>query len=453
MIAANELERAKEDLRRLVSIRSVSARSEGLDECASAVAQLLSDEGFATRIHSGEIAPFVVGEIGQGPATVMIYNHYDVQPEEPVELWTDPPFQMTERDGRLYGRGVADDKGEFVSRLAGWRRFWDNHDGDLPFKLVWIVDGEEEIGSPSLDAFLARHFQGERIDLCWWEFGEVDTHGTPIILLGFKGVLAVELRCRTARADLHSSLGAAVENPLWRLASAVSSLRDETGRILIEGFYSDVVAPNANSLALTTEPPFSLESVKHATGAHRLLVGVDDNTFFSRLNFEPCLNVNGFSGGYGGDGTKTVLPATGFAKLDFRLVPNQNPKTVAERLRLHLDRNGFEDIELIIHDAEVCPIRSDPEHWSVREAVPILQQWFGRSPILQPSSPASGTAHPFVERLGATIVGIGLTHHGAMLHSPDENILLDHLSKMIGFTSDYLARITALMSEAPTSSA
>ena len=159
----------------------------------------------------------------------MIYNHYDVQPEDPVALWHSPPFELTERDGRWYGRGVADDKGEFVSRLAGWRLFREQHPGPLPFRLIWLVDGEEEIGSPSLEEFLKRRFPGERVDVCWWEYGEIDSSGRPIILCGFKGVMAVELRCRTAKADLHSSLGAVFDNPLWRLAAATASLARQVG--------------------------------------------------------------------------------------------------------------------------------------------------------------------------------------------------------------------------------
>jgi len=267
--------RAREDLQRLVAIPSVSARGESLTECADAVRDLLAEAGFQTEIHSGEIGPFVVGEIGSGPLTIMVYNHYDVQPEDPVSLWRSAPFELSEHDGRWYGRGVADDKGEFISRLAGWRLFREQHPEALPFRLIWLVDGEEEIGSPSLEAFLMKRFQGQGVDVCWWEYGEVDSSGRPIILCGFKGVMAIELRCRTAKADLHSSLGVVFDNALWRLAAATASLRDRSGRILIEGFYDAVRKPAQEERELAAKPPFSFESLVQATGGERVLAGIE----------------------------------------------------------------------------------------------------------------------------------------------------------------------------------
>ncbi|WP_201830147.1 M20/M25/M40 family metallo-hydrolase [Microvirga zambiensis] len=424
MIPNDHFLRALDDLRHLVSLPSVSARGDNLVECAQVVRDLLDEAGFQTELCGGEIGPYVVGETGAGPLTVMIYNHYDVQPEDPIALWQSPPFELTEREGRWYGRGVADDKGEFISRLAGWRLFRERHPGPLPFRLIWLVDGEEEIGSPSLEGFLKQRFPGERVDVCWWEYGEIDSSGRPIILCGFKGVMAVELRCRTAKADLHSSLGAVFDNPLWRLAAATASLRDETGRVLIDGFYDAVRAPSPAESDLASDPPFTFESLVQATGGQRVLQGVDGTNFYQVMNFAPCMNVNGFSGGYAGEGAKTVLPASGCVKIDFRLVPDQDPRHVVRLLRAHLDRHGFHDIELIVHDANVKPVRSSTEHWFIQDARELLEKYFGQAAIVQPSSPASGTSHPFVEQLGANIVGIGLTHHGAMLHSPNENIII-----------------------------
>jgi acetylornithine deacetylase/succinyl-diaminopimelate desuccinylase-like protein len=441
MVPENILNRAKDDLGRLVAIPSVSARGEGLAECAEAVRILLEEAGFRTETHPGEVGPFVVGEIGSGPLTIMIYNHYDVQPEDPVSLWHSAPFELSERDGRWYGRGVADDKGEFVSRLAGWRLFRERHSGPLPFRLIWLVDGEEEIGSPSLETFLKQRFQGERVEVCWWEYGEIDSNGRPVILCGFKGVMAVELRCRTAKADLHSSLGAIFDNALWRLAAATASLRDSAGKITIAGFYDAVRQPGSKEREAVGTPPFSLESVMQATGAQRLLEGVDAERFYHAMNFEPCMNVNGFSGGYGGEGAKTVLPAEGFVKIDFRLVPDQEPQQIVSLIRAHLDRHGFGDIELVVHDANVKPVRAAADHWFIRDAKELLETHFGKPAIVQPSSPASGTAHPFVEQLGAEIVGIGITHHGAMLHSPNENIIPEQFEAMIQCSAALFQRL------------
>ncbi|MDP8920251.1 MAG: M20/M25/M40 family metallo-hydrolase [Pseudomonadota bacterium] len=447
---------ARDDLERLVAIPSVSARGEQLSECADAVRDLLAGAGFQTEILPGDIGPFVVGETGSGPLTIMIYNHYDVQPEDPVSLWQSPPFELSERGGRWYGRGVADDKGEFISRLAGWRLFREEHPEPLPFRLIWLVDGEEEIGSPSLEGFLKKRFPGEKVDVCWWEYGEIDSGGRPIMLCGFKGVMAVELRCRTAKADLHSSLGAVFDNPLWRLAAATASLRDKSGRIAIDGFYDAVRQPGRDETDHVSQPPFSLGSLMQVTGGQRTLDGIDETGFYHAMNFAPCMNVNGFSGGYAGEGAKTVLPAEGSVKIDFRLVPDQDPQTIVSLVRAHLDRHGFHDIELIVHDANVKPVRSSTDHWFVQEAKQLLERHFGKPSIVQPSSPASGTVHPFVEQLGAQIVGIGLTHHGAMLHSPNENIIVDQFETTIQFAASLfrmLARRGNAMAREPESNA
>lgn len=442
LISSDTVSHAIQDLAELVKIPSVSARAQALDTCATKVEELLKAAGFRTDISAGDVGPFVVGELGEGPFTMIIYNHYDVQPEDPLELWTNPPFELTKRDGRLYGRGAADDKGEFVSRLAGWRAFREQNPQPLPFRLIWIVEGEEEIGSPSLERFLKARFPGLQADLCWWEFGEVDSAGRPIILMGFKGILAIELECRTAKADLHSSLGAVFDNPLWRLSAAIASMRDASGRILIDGFYDSVGAVETITEELLATPPYTLQSLQSATGGKALLGGIDEKTFYKRLNLEPCLNVNGIQGGYGGEGAKTVLPAHGIAKLDFRLVPDQDPVHVSELVRKHLDKHGFEDIVLHVIDAEVKAVRSNPAHWAVELGAELLHRRFEQEPIIQPSSPASGLAHPFVHTLGVTLFGAGLTHHGAMLHSPDENILIDQFEKMIGFSSDFFAALS-----------
>jgi acetylornithine deacetylase/succinyl-diaminopimelate desuccinylase-like protein len=243
--------------------------------------------------------------------------------------------------------------------------------------------------------------------------------------------MAVELRCRTTKADLHSSLGAVFDNPLWRLAAATASLRDRSGRVLVDGFYDTVRQPAQEERELAAEPPFSFDSLVEATGGQNVLDGIDETNFYEAMNFEPCMNVNGFSGGYAGEGAKTVLPAEGSVKIDFRLVPDQDPQHVVGLLRAHLDRHGFEDVELVVHDANVKPVRSSTDHWFIQDAQEILEKHFGQPAIVQPSSPASGTAHPFVEQLGADIVGIGLTHHGAMLHSPNENIIIEQFETMI----------------------
>ncbi|WP_291425246.1 M20/M25/M40 family metallo-hydrolase, partial [Deinococcus sp.] len=236
----SHIERGLNDLRELVALESVSAQGRMLPETASAVARLLKAEGFSVRQLPGQVAPVLLAEAGSGPFTLLIYNHYDVQPEDPAELWESPPFVLTEREGRLYGRGASDDKGEIASRLAAIRAVKERSGGTLPIRVKWLIEGEEEVGSPSLAGFITEHAAELGADGCWWEFGGISPEGQPILSLGLKGVMCTELRCKTSQSDLHSSLGAVMDNPLYRLARAVASLRDEQGNVTIPGFDNDV---------------------------------------------------------------------------------------------------------------------------------------------------------------------------------------------------------------------
>ncbi|MDQ0393526.1 MULTISPECIES: M20/M25/M40 family metallo-hydrolase [Xanthobacteraceae] len=441
-IDAQILATARRELAELVAIPSVSARGQELDTCAMKIAALLAEAGFETGLHEGAIGPFVVAEAGAGPFTLVIYNHYDVQPEGPLDRWTAPPFVLAERDGRLFGRGVADDKGEFVSRLAGWNLFRSRFPEPLPYRVVWILEGEEEVGSPSLSGFLASRFPDLKSDLCWWEYGEIDTTGRPVILLGFKGLLAVELSCRTSAADLHSSLGVVFDNPLWRMASAIASLRDEAGRVLINGFYEGIEPVDATTRHLVERSPFSLDDLGRSTGGTKRLRDVTDANFYGRMNLAPCVNVNGIHGGYGGEGSMTVLPCSAIAKLDFRLVPGQSPETIVRLLRQHLDAKGFVDIELTVHDAELRGVRSAPDNPIIAFGAELLGKWFGLEVVLQPSAAGSGPAHHFVRQFGATLFGAGITHHGSRLHSSDENIVIAQFEKMVGFSASFFEALT-----------
>ncbi len=208
-------------------------------------------------------------------------------------------------------------------------------------RLIWIVDGEEEIGSPSLERFLASRFAGLKVDACWWEFGEVDSSGHPIILCGFKGIAALELQASTAASDLHSSHGAVFDNAAWRICRAVASMRDEVGRVTIEGFYDGVLMVSATDRQAAARSPFSIGELAKAVGGDRLLAGLNADNFYAAMNFEPCLNVNGIGGGHQQEGTKTVVPARAFAKLDFRLVPGQTPAKIVELVKAHLAASAW----------------------------------------------------------------------------------------------------------------
>ncbi|PYE56363.1 M20/M25/M40 family metallo-hydrolase [Deinococcus yavapaiensis] len=438
------VEGGRRDLATLVRLESVSAQGRMLPETADAVTRLLEAEGFTVRRYDGKVAPVLLAEAGEGPRTLLIYNHYDVQPETPSELWDSPPFELTERDGRLYGRGASDDKGELISRLAGLRALKARHGGTLPLKVKWLIEGEEEVGSPSLADFVRDHASELTADGCWWEFGSIDPAGRPVLYAGLKGITCLELRCRVAESDLHSQFGAVVDNPLYRLSKALASLRDDSGRVTIPGFYDDVRSASQADLDAVATIPDESASLEETYGIQGFLGGASGAEFYRRLALEPVLNINGVHGGYEGQGSKTVLPAYGFAKLDFRLVPNQDPEKIVALLRAHLDARGLDDIEIVELESHEHPSRSDLSHPFVRLAVDVAREVHGQEPVLHPSSGGSGPMHPFVEHVGVPVVAAGIGNLGGRVHAPNENVRVADFGAGVRFACEFMDRLSRM---------
>jgi len=437
------IEAGTRDLAALVALESVSAQGRMLPETADAVTTLLEAEGFSVQRFSGQVAPILLAEAGEGPRTLLIYNHYDVQPETPLELWNTPPFVLTKVDGRLYGRGACDDKGELTVRLAAVRALKAMHGGTLPLKIKWLIEGEEEVGSPSVAGFVEEHAQQLSADGCWWEFGSVSDTGRPVVSLGLKGVVALELRCAVADSDLHSALGAVIDNPLYRLSRAIASLRDDTGRVTIPGFYDAVRSPSAADLqAIQSLPDDVRGPVQQSYGVRGFLSNADAYEVNRRMSFEPALNVNGFHGGYGDAGSKTVLPASGFAKIDFRLVPDQDPAEMVRLLRAHLDAQGLSDVEIIELESHQHAARSDVAHPFVQAALSAARESYGQEPIIHPSAGGSGPMHPFVQHLGVACVAMGIGNIGGRAHAPNENIRTEDFANGVKFGVVFLERLS-----------
>lgn len=410
-----------EELRTLVEIPSISAQSSGIDEAAAATAALLEARGFRAEIRPTAGNPVVCawGGAESGP-TLLFYEHYDVQPPEPLEEWTHPPFALTEDDGKLFGRGVLDTKGHIICRLAAVDAVREVFGAD-PIRYVFLVEGEEEIGSPNLEAFIHDHADDFAADACLWEFGGVDGEGRPTVALGLKGIQSIELRATGPAYDAHSSLGAVIDNPMWKIAAAVGSLRDTDGRVAIDGFYDNVRELTEAELAALEAEPDRAEHMRAEYGIDRFLGGVQGVEFRKRLRAEPCVNVNGIHGGYGGEGTKTVLPSRGFAKLDFRLVPDQRPERVVELVRAHLDRYGFEDVEVVALAGE-APGRTPVDDPFVGLVTATARMAYGTDAIVQISSAGTGPAAPFRDVLDVAFASVGCGYPGGRAHAPDEHM-------------------------------
>ena len=419
------------DLQTLIRQPSISAKNEGIEECSLLVQKLLKKTGVKSeilRLRKGA-APIVYGEIRskQNPSrTMMFYNHYDVQPAEPFELWDEHPFSGTRKGNKIFGRGASDDKGELITRIKAVEAYLKTT-GDVPCNIKFVIEGEEETGSAHIEEYLKKHRQKFSCDGVIWEFGYVDAKNRPIIGLGMKGLLFVELSVRESIRDAHSSLAVLIRNPAWRLIEAIKTLRDSDGKILIKDWYKEVIPLSKEDLKTIRDEPFderifkkefgikSFAGNKKALDAKKALVG------------EPTCNIAGFVSGYTGEGAKTVLPGEALAKIDFRLVPKMDPKKQVSRLKNHLKSNGFSDVKIRVFHGEAAA-RTASSHPFVAQVKDAADKSFGRS-ILNVSNAGTGPMHPFVEILKAPCVSIGSTYMFSRIHSPNEFARVDLLKK------------------------
>jgi acetylornithine deacetylase/succinyl-diaminopimelate desuccinylase-like protein len=434
------------DLQRLIRQPSVSAKNQGIIQCASLVASIMNKAGINTEIlyldqnvndnghHNNDTnaPPIVYGEVkskaNPNGKTILFYNHYDVQPEDPIELWDEEPFSGKVKGNFIFGRGAADDKGELITRIKAVEYFL-KKTGDIPCNVKFIVEGEEEIGSVHILQYLKLYEGKFACDGIIWEFGYVDEKDRPIISLGMKGLLYIELLAKGPLRDAHSSLAVLIENPAWLLVRALNSMRDNNGKILIKDWYNEVREFTAQEISLIEKEPFDEKSFKKEYNTERFVNNITGVEARKALGGNPTCNIAGILSGYTGEGAKTVLPAEAIAKVDFRLVPNMIPEKQFERIKKHFKENGFREKDIIvkfIHGeaaARVSP--TDPFVNVVQKAA---EEVFG-SVITRVSSAATGPMNSFIDILKSPCVSIGSTYVYAKIHSPNEFAKIDLLNK------------------------
>jgi acetylornithine deacetylase/succinyl-diaminopimelate desuccinylase-like protein len=405
---------------------SISAQDTGIREMAEMVAQRLWEMGAETNQVVTARHPVVVGRLeGQRTRRLAFYNHYDVQPPEPLDAWETPPFASVVRDGKLYARGVADNKGNLVARLWATRAWQEA--GSLPCGLTFLVEGEEEIGSPSLERFAAEHQELLQVDACLWETGYRNEQGTITITAGLKGLLAVELHVRTVGYDLHSSNAPLAPNAAWRLIEALGTLRDSSGRVLIPGFYDAVRPPTEGERRLLERFPLDVQALRANWQTEQLLMPGDDAVALTEhLLYSPTCNICGIWSGYTGVGSKTVLPATAAVKIDFRLVPDQDPEVILALLKRHLSERGFADIEVVDMADSALPAQSSMETPLVATLARAARVVYGVEPHILPRRAGTGPMELLCLRYGLPVVnGAGVGYDGSRVHSPNEHIRLE----------------------------
>ncbi len=410
------------DLKELVRQPSISATGQGVHEMAGLVQSRLEKLGATVQPFPTGSAPIIYAELGRGPRTLLIYNHYDVQPPDPIGLWTNSPFDPTVRDGRLFARGVSDNKGDLSCRLHAIE-MWQNTLGPLPLKIKWVIEGEEEVGSPHLAEFAQQPAALLQADGCLWETGGKNEDERITLTMGLKGIEYLELRVRGAQRDLHSGHAAIAPSPVWRLVWALSTLKDQHDEILIDHYYDYVRPPNDAELQLLKAMPFDEERRKAALGIERFINDEHGLDVLKRLFYGPTVTICGIQSGYTGEGMKTVLPNYAFAKIDCRLVPDLMPEICLSLLRTHLDRRGFGDVEVVPLNGE-HPALSQVDAPFVQVCQAAARDVYGHEPVLIPLSPGSGPMYPLTAALGIPTVMAGVTHAQSGAHAPDENIRL-----------------------------
>ncbi|HVS47583.1 MAG TPA: M20/M25/M40 family metallo-hydrolase [Candidatus Dormibacteraeota bacterium] len=411
-----------EELKELCSFPSIS--NHGLDAVEPA-RQWLGDRlsRFTDRVETLDAGgmPALYAEIpGAGRRKLLLYQHYDVQPVDPIDLWTSPPFEPVEKDGRIFARGVADDKSDVMARIHALETL--RGLGEIPVTLRFLVEGEEEIGSKTFEKIAHDHAGKFSADGCLWESGtSFDDAGRPTLQFGCRGLLYVQLRVRMLAFDQHSGFASIYPSAAMYMIGALASLRDQEMNIRIDGFYDKVVKPTEADRRMMAKIDPEVDKRKKLVGFERLVRDPKAEEAIEQLLFTPTCNIAGVTTGYQGPGSKTVLPAEATAKLDFRLIPDQDPADVLSQLRKHLDSHGFEKVEIVWSDGEK-PARSDPESVVGKTVIECVRELHGE-PILWPFMPATGPMHPVVADLGIpTVLPVGVGRPDNRIHAPNENI-------------------------------
>lgn len=427
------------ELRELCAIPSETGNAAALDAAARWCSDRLGAAKAATRTFRVEGEPaLVVGEIGGGRRTLVCVQHYDVQPAVPLELWKTPPFEPAVRDGAVFARGVNDNKGHLLLRIQAVDAYRAVY-GELPIRLRFLIEGEEEDGSAHLEQLLAQDPSLTDADGALKEGGGVDAAGRPHLLLGGKGIFYVELRARTMRRDAHSGGATYLPNAAWRLLDALSTLVDDRGRILIDGFYDDVRPPTDAEREHVRSLPFEAEDKKKIHGITAFAWQRDEAAANLAAIFEPTCNICGIWSGFTGEGSKTVIPAEASAKVDFRLVADQDPARIRDALRAHLDRNGFSDIEAIAKEG-TRPYRGRIDDPVVRAAKAAAEVAFGAEALIVPTSGGTSPMWQVCAKRKLANVTLGMGHPGSGAHAPNENILLDNYWRALRATVDLYGR-------------
>lgn len=413
-------------LKEICSIPSISAKNEGIEESAAKIAEIMESSGIGSRILRIEGAnPLVYGEYKPESyeKTIIFYNHYDVQPADPLEQWESPPFKPTIRDGKIFARGVADNKGNIIARIKAVESIL-KIKGDLPVAVKFLFEGEEEVGGVSLPKYVDKYRELFKADVGVWESGDRHETERPAIKLGYKGMAYFDISVKGPDKDVHSGRAGLIPNPIWRLMQFLSSLRDKSGRILIKGFYDDMDKIEKKDVELLEKIPFDDELILEKYGLKKFEGGVSGLNALKSLYLKPTCNIDGIYSGYGGASSKTIVPSSASAKLDFRFLPGQRTENLARNLQKHVIKYGFEDINIkYLYGYESA--KTSASSGEVEVICEATKRTYGMEPLIYPLSIGSSPIYNFINKLNIPTVSVGVEYWGSLVHSPNENIRIE----------------------------
>ena len=431
------------DLVSLVRMPSVSATGLGVRDCASHLSDVMRKMGIEVDLFELDDGnPIIIGmaEGENDDVVLLVYDHYDVQPPEPLEEWERDPFSGDIEGGNIHGRGASDSKGNLMAYLSAIRSLKETE--GLPITVKFLFEGDEEISSPPLEGFVDSHKTELKADAVVCADGDMDPSGRPMITLGMKGLIYVELRSRLARADMHSSKAALVPSASWRLVKALDTLRDDDGRITIPGWRAGKLDPTEAEMELIRKIPFDEEATKAELGVERFINDAHGEEALRDFLYEPTCNIAGLTAGYQGEGQKTVLPAEARAKLDMRLVYDQNPKRCLDLLKEHLAAGGYQDIEVnLVGSAE--PSHTPVDAPIVGAASAAARAVYGSEPVIYPKHHASGPDYLFSKNLGMHSIWTGCSPAYGNIHAPNEFTGLEDYRLGIRYAGELIRRFAS----------
>ncbi|MHA1868594.1 MAG: M20/M25/M40 family metallo-hydrolase [Candidatus Heimdallarchaeaceae archaeon] len=415
-------EKSLEILFEFLRIPTVAAKNLGAQKAIDFLKKNFKEAGFECFIAETPGNPVFCAELNSGAEeTITFYDHYDVQPEDPIELWDSPPFEPNIREGKIFARGVADNKGEIICRLQAIKAYKEIF-GELPVNIKFIIEGEEEVGSPNLGYFVEKNKEfALNTNGIIWEFGGKDKDGIQQVNLGVKGILYLHFHTKTIGRDIHSGYTQFVDNAAYELVWALSSLKDRNDRILVPGFYEDIIPPSEKEMEAIKDFKIKEKYLKESFGIEKFRLNLSGMELKKKYFLEPTLNICGIWSGYQGQGSKTVTPKEAFAKVDCRLVPGQNPEDLVTKIRTYLDEQNFSHIEISSWDgypAAVTPIENE----FAQKVISVIKTVYNHDPICWPIVGGSGPMYLFKD---IPCVSIGTGHSDSKAHAPNENIFVD----------------------------